>query len=280
MNIFLKKLLDYDLIGIGEQAHGELTSWKFRYKIVKYLTTKYDKVYIFCESLDYWCNKLNDKNVKFIFDEYGFYPYIIHNANKSKEHLKYTKKFIKLLPKIKFYGVDIQVVKWPGFCKESDKDLMTIMNKYKDDYLENDKGSGRLRNKYNAFIMNDLLNLLRKSPKNKFVYLAHNEHCAPDCNGMRRNKNYLTDGYYLKNKLNINYLSVATYSLNMYSIWTGKMELVKDKSKKWNELFENKEDYQIIESETYPKKLNMVDYNNRDFDYVICEFFSDKMTLI
>lgn len=32
--------------------------------------------------------------------------------------------------------------------------------------------------------------------------------------------------------------------------------------------------------ENNPKKLNMVYYNNRDFNYVICEYFSDKMTLL
>ena len=29
--------LDYDLIGIGEQTHGDITSWNIRYNIVKKL---------------------------------------------------------------------------------------------------------------------------------------------------------------------------------------------------------------------------------------------------
>lgn len=38
MNKLLKNCKNYNLIGIGENTHGELTSWKYRYKIAKYLT--------------------------------------------------------------------------------------------------------------------------------------------------------------------------------------------------------------------------------------------------
>lgn len=287
MNKFNKKLLNYDLISIGEQVHGELTSWKFRYNIIKYLTTKCDKVYILCEQLDFFVNGLNNKNVNFIFDDYGFFPCIIYNANKSKEHLYYIKKLIKLLPKIKFYGIDIQIVKFPELYENIDKDLKNIIEKYKKDYLDNDKGSGIIRNKCNAYIINDLMNIINNKSKdiNKFVYLAHNEHISFNCNEMRKNKQYLTEGYYLKNILNINYLSIATYSLNIYSIWHCNniiknciIKLIKNKSKKWNDLFKNHEKYIIIDRK-YPLKLGMVDYNNMDFDYVICEYFSDNMTL-
>ena len=33
MNNLLKIIKTYDLIGIGEETHGEIISWKFRYKI-------------------------------------------------------------------------------------------------------------------------------------------------------------------------------------------------------------------------------------------------------
>ncbi len=33
MNNLLEECKKYDLIGIGELTHGELTSWKYRYKI-------------------------------------------------------------------------------------------------------------------------------------------------------------------------------------------------------------------------------------------------------
>ena len=95
MNNLLKIITNYDLIGIGEETHGEIISWKFRYKIIKYLTKNYDKVYIFSEQLDFYIKELNNKNIKFIFNDSGFYPYIIYNANMTKEHLDRIKNHIE-----------------------------------------------------------------------------------------------------------------------------------------------------------------------------------------
>lgn len=51
MNKILEECKKYDLIGVGELTHGELTSWKYRYKIVKYLIKHFNQVIIFCETL-------------------------------------------------------------------------------------------------------------------------------------------------------------------------------------------------------------------------------------
>ena len=41
----LYKIIDKnDLIGIGEEAHGELTFWKYRYKIIKHYTDYIKKI--------------------------------------------------------------------------------------------------------------------------------------------------------------------------------------------------------------------------------------------
>ena len=64
MNIILEECKKYDLIGIGELTHGELTSWKYRYKIVKYLTKYFNKVIIFCETLDPYISNLTPTEKK------------------------------------------------------------------------------------------------------------------------------------------------------------------------------------------------------------------------
>lgn len=283
MNKLLKNILDYDLIGIGEHVHGEMTSWKFRYKIIKYLTKYTDKVYILCEQLDFFVNNFNKKNIKFTFTKDGFYPFITHNGNMTKEHLYYTKKIYNL-PKIKFYGIDIQIVKFPELYKNIDKDLKNIIEKYKKIYLDNPSGGNR--NECNANIINDLIKFINtNNKKNKFIYIAHNEHIALNCNTSRKEGIYKTEGFYLKNILNLKYLSIATYALNLYSIWhcneimNCKIEIIKNKSKKWNYLFSSNKNSPIIIKNDFPLKLNMSVYNNKDFDYVICEYFSDKMTL-
>jgi hypothetical protein len=289
MNNLLKIIKNYDLIGIGEEAHGEIISWKFRYKIIKYLTRYYDKIYIFSEQLDFYINKLNNKNVKFIFDDYGFYPYIITKANMTKEHLYYTKKFNKLLPKIKFYGIDIQIVEFNDLYKNISNELHNIIEKYKDEYLNKDLGSGKFRNKCNAFIINDLINYINnKSSKsnNKFIYFGHNEHIAFNCDATNKDKKYLTDGCYLKNIYSIKYLSIATYSNEIYNIWhcnctinKCKIKLLKDKNKKiWNNFFKKNENYKIISNKDL--QLKMFAYTNNDFDYVICIKNNNPITLL
>lgn len=287
MDNFLKILKNYDLIGIGEHAHGELISWKIRYKILKYLTKNYDKVYIFCEQLDFYVNGLNNKNVKLMFDESGFYPYIIPRANLTNEHLYYTKKMNKLLPKIKFYGIDIQVVKYNYMYKNISSEVYNIIEKYKEEYLTSCKGleSGIIRNKCNAFIINDLIKFLNKS-NNKFIYWAHNEHIALNCFETNKNKKYLTDGYYLKNICNIKYLSIGTYSNELYNVWDCssinkcEIKLKKGTNKKiWNSLFNKKKNYKII-SNSDDLELKMDYYEIIDFDYVICVKKNHKMTLL
>ena len=71
--------LDYDLIGIGELTHGELTSWKILYNIVKRLINKNKKVYILCEQADFFINDLNSKNVNFIYEDNGFIQIWLQN---------------------------------------------------------------------------------------------------------------------------------------------------------------------------------------------------------
>jgi hypothetical protein len=286
MNNLLKIIKDYDLIGIGEETHGEIISWKFRYKIIKYLTTYYDKVYIFSEQLDFYIKELNNKNIKFIFSDSGFYPYIIYNANMTKEHLYYTKKINKLLPKIKFYGIDIQIVKYNELYKNISNELYNIIEKYKNEYLDKDLGSGILRNKYNAFIINDLINYINNKynkSNNKFIYFGHNEHIA--FNSYSTNKKYLTDGYYLKNIFNIKYLSIATYSNEIYNVWhcslinKCKIKLMKGKNKKiWNSLFNKNINYKIISNNDL--ELKMLNYTSKDFDYVICIKNNNLITLL
>jgi len=168
-------------------------------------------------------------------------------------------------------------------------ELYNIIEKYKDEYLNKDLGSGKIRNKCNAFIINDLIKYLNKKYdklNNKFIYLAHNEHIAFNCYATNKDKKYLTDGYYLKNICNIKYLSLATYSNELYNVWhcttinKCKIKILKGKNKKiWNSLFKKNENYKII-SNNNESKLIMDDYAFTDFDYVICVKNNVPMTLL
>jgi len=96
--------------------------------------------------------------------------------------------------------------------------IKRIIDKYKDKYLKDLSSS--VRNECNSFIINDLiLEENSKNNKNIYLYFAHNEHIALDCNSTRKNENYKTEGFFLSKILKIKYLSIATFSQNQYSLW-------------------------------------------------------------
>lgn len=265
--------LDYDLIGIGENFHGDFVSWDIRYKIVKRLIKENKKVFIFSETLDGYIKWLNKKINKFYFDYNRFYPNLLKGSDYTKQHLNITKKFNKLIPNVYFIGIDIQSVNYEDMYNLVNPILKKIMNKYKKKYLENTHG--HYRNYYNALIIKDLINYYTKNNENKnlaFVYFAHNDHIS----FRSKNKKDLPDGYYLKYKLNLNYLSVSTLALNQY--WIGncqtyecKIKEYKLKSKKWEKLFnENKKKLLIIpRNYKYIMPIGYY-YNSKNFDYTIC----------
>lgn len=280
MNIILEECKKYDLIGIGELTHGELTSWKYRYKIVKYLTKYFNKVIIFCETLNPYIHNLNKKNTIFNFynceNKYNeFYPSIMFNANKTTQHLQITKKFNKLVPKVKFYGIDIQIVKYNDMYNKLDSKLKKIIDKYKKIYLE-DSISGITRNKCNSSIINDLiLDDRKKNKKNIYLYFAHNEHIGLNCNSTRKNNKYKTEGFYLNKNPKIKYLSIATFSPVQYSLWECSFQKCKikkyiTKSKKWDKVFREHKDKTVIVNQNH--KLPMLnDYYTSDFNFTIAD---------
>ena len=280
MNKILEECKKYDLIGVGELTHGELTSWKYRYQIVKYLTKYFNKVIIFCETLDPYISNLNNKNTKFNFynnqNMYNeFYPSMMFNANKTVQHLQITKKFNKLVPKVKFYGIDIQIVEYLDMYNILDPKLKKIIDKYKKIYLD-DSIRGITRNKCNSSIINDLiLDDRKKNKKNIYLYFAHNEHIAFNCNSTRKNNKYKTEGFYLNENPKIKYLSIATFSPVQYSLWECSFQKCKikkyiTKSKKWDKVFREHKDKTVIVNQNH--KLPMLnDYYTSDFNFTIAD---------
>jgi hypothetical protein len=208
-------------------------------------------------------------------------------SNKSIEHLDITKKFNKLVPKVKFYGIDIQIAQHPELYEMLNLKLKKIIDKYKDEYLQ-DTISGKARNKCNSLIINDLIleenkNKKNKNDKNIYLYFAHNQHISIDCKQTRKNEKYKTEGFYLNNNNKIKYLSIATFSQYQYSLWEydqkRKIKEYITKSKKWNKIFE--ENNTIILDNNNKYKLPMLnDYYPSDFHYTICEKYSDKPELL
>jgi hypothetical protein len=61
------------------------------------------------------------------------------------------------------------------------------------------------------FVINDLI--LQTKKNNIYLYFAHNEHISFNCNEMRKNNKYKTEGFYFhENTQRSKYLSIATFS--------------------------------------------------------------------
>jgi hypothetical protein len=197
------------------------------------------------------------------------------NANKTAQHLQITKKFNKLVPKVKFYGIDIQIVKYLDMYNILDSKLKKIIDKYKKIYLD-DSISGITRNKCNSSIINDLiLDDKKKNKKNIYLYFAHNEHIAFNCNSTRKNNKYKTEGFYLNKNPKIKYLSIATFSPIQYSLWECSFQKCKikkyiTKSKKWDKVFRKYDDKLVIVNQNH--KLPMLnDYYTSDFNFTVAD---------
>ena len=197
------------------------------------------------------------------------------NANKTTQHLQITKKFNKLVPKVKFYGIDIQIVKYLDIYNILDPKLKKIIDKYKKIYLD-DSISGITRNKCNSSIINDLILDNRKKNKNNiYIYFAHNEHIGLNCNSTRKNDKYKTEGFYLNENPKIKYLSIATFSPVQYSLWECSFPICKikkyiTKSKKWDQIFREHNNKTVIINKNH--KLPMLnDYYTSDFNFTIAD---------
>ena len=258
----LYKIIDKNnLIGIGEEAHGELTSWKYRYNIIKHYTDYIKKnninkkIIIFVENIDIYTNELNHKNCKFNFYNNFFYPNLIAGSERTKEHLKITKKFNKLIPYVKFIGIDIQIVEYFNLKKKDNINplLFDLLQRYKKDYLKNTSGANR--NKFNSLIIK---NLMKKINYYKCFYFAHNGHVALHQYNIRSK----TDGYYLSNYKNINYLCIFTDSLLLNNIMHCIFQ-PKEKCKSKN--------YKHKYTEKYKKLFNKNNFiilnNNKEIKY-------------
>ena len=264
---------NYDLIGIGENTHGELTSWNIRYKIVKHLLKKYKKVYILTETFDSYIKELNTKNITYKMYNDGFYPNMIYNSNKTKEHLQITKKFNNLIPDVYFMGIDIQVVEYDSLYKNISPLVYKIISKYKKHFLQysNTNKRGHYRNYYNYKIICDLIKLYKKQ-NTIFVYFAQNEHIS-----YYYTSEYKTEGYFFKKYFKEKYINIGTLALRQYNLWkcsllvSCKPTLYIVSDKKWKKLLKKKKKVLIL-----PKNSKYIlpfgnHYNSKHFDYVYCE---------
>lgn len=230
-----------DVIGIGEDAHGELVSWPTRLCLTRALCKRGYDVVILCEQLHPFVARMNDKRFKLLrAEDNDFVPYMTGGANMSKEHTSYHRRFHALAHspenKVRFVGIDVQIVEhaylWdvpdlrPNDETEDYNETRAMIHRYEKEFLRDahkDSKRGATRNKVNARIISELVESSRKASKRptKFLYFAHNGHVArsisfgPDAS----DKCYRPDGWHLARCDGFKYLAIATYALYLPNVW-------------------------------------------------------------
>lgn len=218
LQAIIRQASNADVVGIGEHNHGELTSWKFRYAIIKGLIDLGKHVVVLCENLETYVQNITVSPSKLTRKNGYFEPNLMIYSDRSEEHMVITREFVKLKG-AEFHGIDIQILKFPALWRlVKSRPLRRILSVHKDTWLRGNMVDGKLRNNLNAEIIMDFLAMSRaKDPNSVVVYLAHNEHVALSCRESRVDPLYRVEGSLLA-KSPIKYLAVGTYSPFQYSM--------------------------------------------------------------
>lgn len=284
-----------DVVGIGEHAHGELTSWKFRLSIVKGLRDLGKRVVVLSEHTESSVQNMNlpGRGVPYRRGAHRFQPSIMFDADKSVEHLEITRAF-KAMSGVEYYGIDVQVLGFLWMWKRvREGPVRNILKRYLKIWRSHkrrntpESRSGALRNTLNARVIRAFVRTFRRTPEGKtavFVYFAHNEHIALSCHNTREDTTYVTEGPFLAAPP-LRFLSIATYAPVQWSLWgsalgveptlktDGNRAAVAAVTTKLHRRF-------AVRPRRASPVLDLMHYNSDDFDFVLCELRGARPTLL
>ena len=201
------------IMGIGEHAHGELVSWRWRLAIMRELRSRGRTLAVLCESFDSFVEGLNEGEPLRIDPEYGtFSPFLIPYAHISGEHMAITEEVRKLSSDI--YGIDVQALDFPKLRSRPRVARQLARHKARWDAATNTGARGRVRDALNA---ETIERMAKDFPAGTIVlYFAHNAHIALSSEEMRQNHMYATEGSLLRKSMGNRYMSIGT---SLWSYW-------------------------------------------------------------
>lgn len=296
MSALERRLVEADVIGIGEHAHGDTVSWGWRLAIVEKLLEMGYAVTIACENTDFYLQNSSglrleqldgDGSKWMVDDESGrFYPSMLPFSDITQWQFCMTKEFSKL--PVEFIGTDVQQLSF-GFMRQNMGDAMRSVIAASPGVhkrwikAENDKvRRGGVRNELNAQILFDLKMKNKNKNKSKLVYFAHNEHVALAAHQTRiSTTSYRTDGSHLEDLLrrhNLTYLSIGTFSPELWNTW-GNTTPTKMKTPVSARLEKHlKDPHAILYRESFKKDGDdMREYGLRDFHVTLVQPRSPSM---
>jgi erythromycin esterase-like protein len=261
------------VIGIGEHAHGELVSWRWRLAIMRELRSRGHTLAVLCENLDAYVKGLNEGDPLRIDPKWGtFHPNLIADSDRSREHMAITEEVRELSSDI--YGIDVQALDFPQLPSRPRVALQLARHKKRWGAATNTEARGSVRNALNA---ETIERMAKEFPTGTIVlYFAHDEHVALSCDAMRENQKYATDGSLLRKSMGLRYRSIGTYAPSLWSHWgacrgykTPRRTVETDETTK-RYCATAKHEVFVMPKRRPALSLGDV-YKPADFDYMLCD---------
>ena len=265
-----------DVVGIGEECHGDLVSWRWRIDAVRALS-KVGPVAVLCENFDFYVRKarvVHGQTLKFEAHEGQFVPFLMPFSDRMIEHRRACREIAKHATcfGIDVRQMDVEHAPWSWAAAKDVPILGPILGRHRAAWLaasDREKARGDLRNALNGKIVAEMAVALRAAGFTSVLYFAQNEHVGLDVssNATTLTDGYLTDGYHISQR--VKYVAVATCAPRMWNTWSGKMRLDRLKigrARPWS----NKP-FAIVATRSEPTKLQLNNYTTDAFDVVIVD---------
>ena len=265
--------IESDVIGIGEECHGDLISWKWRIDAVRSLANSSSRrVAVLLENFDYYVKSSRDAEFEFETRYGKFYPNLLFGSDVKKEHKQSCREIAKHAT---CFGVDVQQLSkehsiWSWETVKSQDIIGKVLGRHRSSWLsatESDRHTGALRNELNAKIVIDMNVALRAVGFTSVLYFAQNEHIGTS--SFNHSNSYFTDGYYISKSKKMSYTAVATCGPRIWNTWHGKPRLHRCKIPKSGPCA--KKPIAIVWKSQYPYPLEMLNYTSDAFDVVIVD---------
>ena len=262
-----------DVVGIGEECHGDLVSWRWRIDAVRSLAKAGRRVAVLCENCDFYVRKSRRDSWKFERHDDGcFLPNLVPRSNFRKEHQRSCREIAKHAT---CFGIDVQQLSFEFFEETMKKDapiLAGVLERHKGAWLARRSDDGSVRNELNGKIVAEMAVALRAVGFTSVLYFAQNEHVGRSSFSTIDNAKYLTDGFHISASPLVTYTAVATCAPRMWNTWTGRVRLSRCKVGSAALLPWAKKPFAIVPTAaSLHQPLQLLNYSSEAFDIVIVD---------
>ena len=281
-----------DVIGVGEDAHGDTVSWPWRMAIVGRLLDEGFNLDILCENMDVYVDtRRHGITPNYLRGGKRFYPNMLPRSDTTRWHLDMTRAFMALpRSRVRFFGTDVQQLSF-DFARLAMRAPVRRAFEERDIHRRwlrsssRSRSGGALRNRLNAEVIARFAESAKVRPhKTKILYFAHNEHVSTGCVQSRKDPTYVTEGAWMRRLFpHLRYVAIATTSFRLWNVWDSDKPRLRKGIKYTQEDGASGHRDVIIVSDCGDTAasntrliVDMENYTSRDFDCTIVQKDSER----